>query len=356
MLKRKISGWRIIEYSSTAIEIIGSIGIGLLAGGIILTLLGYDPFEGLSLLLFGGFGDIDYLLSRATFIMMTGLAFAIPMLSGFFNIGGEGQMYVGGLVSLLVAVYTGNGILALIVGGLAGALLGLAISALKVYRGVNEVITAIMLNWTFYYILIYLITSKFYDPLAPHESVKVPALARFGVIELGGSRIHIIFFISLALVLLAYYLLFFTKLGYEIRVAGLSPKTARYAGINPNRAILYSMFLGGLFAGFSGALNVLGFTYYIDNLLTCMHGIGFDGIGVALMGRNHPIGIIFSSIFFSMLILGGQTMQIVINAPKELADTLSGIIIIALALPYTYRMLISYIRTRRLVGKGVSSS
>jgi len=346
---RRLGSWRLVEYSSTAIEVAGSVAAGIAVGGAILALLGYDPVKGLSLLILGGFRDVDYLLSRATFIMMTGLSFAIPMLAGFFNIGAEGMMYLGGLVALVVAVYTGNAAVALVLGSLAGAALGLLIAALKVFRGVNEVITAIMLNWTLHYVVIYLVTARFYDPLAPHESVKVPKGARLGVMDVAGGRLHVIFLVSLAAVALAYYLLYFTRLGYEIRVSGLSPKSAEYAGISPRRAVLNSMALGGLFAGLSGALNVLGFMYYIDNLLTSMAGMGFDGIGVALMGRNNPLGIAFSSVFFSMLILGGQTMQIVMNAPKEVADTLSGIIVIALSLPYAYRMLVSYLRTRRLV-------
>ena len=349
MIKSLIRGWRFSEYLTVAIEVSGSIAAGVGVAALMLYLLGFDPGRGMALLLGGGLTDPDYLLSRATFIMMTGLAFSIPLLAGLFNIGGEGQMYLGGLVSLLTAIYTGNLLLALLAGGIAGFALGLLIASLRVYRGVNEVITAIMLNWTLYYITIYLITNTFYDPLAPHESIKVPPQARFGIMMLGGFKLHVIFPIALILIGLSYYILYHTRLGFEIRASGLSPKAAKYAGLNPKKAMLYSMGLGGFFAGLGGAFNVLGFTYYIDTLLTTMFGMGFDGIGVALMGRNHPIGIVFSSIFFSMLILGGQSMQMELNAPKEVADALSGIIIIALALPQAYRMVISYIRTKRLI-------
>ena len=344
--------WRAVEYATVAFEVLGSIALGLAVAAGVLAGLGYDPARGISLLLLGGLRNPDYLLSRATFIMMTGLAFAIPMLAGFFNIGGEGQMYLGGLTALLAAIYLRNGPLAILAGGLAGALLGLAISALRVYRGVNEVVTAIMLNLVLYYLLVYSITVELYDPVAPHESIKVPAEARLGVVHLAGSRLHIIFFVALALVALAYFLLYRTRLGYEIRISGLSPRSARYAGIDPDRVAMISMSIGGFFAGVGGALNVVGFTYYIDSLLTCMHGMGFTGIGVALMGRNNPVGVMLASIFFSMLILGGSRMQMLMRVPKEVADALSGVIIIALSLPYAYRMLMSYLRTRRLVEVG----
>ena len=353
-LSSLLRGWRLSEYVVIAIEVCGSIALGIGIATLLLHTLGFDPGRGMTLLLGGGFTDPDYLLSRATFIMMTGLAFSIPLMAGLFNIGGEGQMYLGGLISLLTAVYTGNLFLALIAGGIAGLALGLFIAVLRVYRGVNEVISSIMLNWALYYLTIYLITNTFYDPLAPHESIKVPQSARLGLISIGDFKLHIIFPISLIFILLAYFILYYTKIGFEIRASGLAPKAAKYAGLNPEKAMIYAMCLGGFFGGIAGSLNVLGFTYYIDTLLTTMHGMGFDGIGVALMGRGHPIGIVFSSIFFSMLIIGGQSMQMALNAPKEVADALSGIIIMALALPYAYRMALSYLRARRVIAHGGS--
>ncbi len=340
------------EYLQVVLEVIGSILAGFSVAALIMSLMGFDPLKGLYLITFGGLADPDYLLSRSSLIMMTGLAFSVPALASAFNIGGEGQMYVGGLVALAVSLYTPNPILPLASGALAGGLVGLIIGALRAYREVNEVITAIMMNWTFYYLSIYLITTYLYNPLAPYRSVSVPEGSRLATVTLGGVKLHVSFLVSIALTVAAYFLVYHTKLGYEIRVSGLSRKSAVYAGINPKRSFTLSMTLGGMFGGLSGALNVIGFTYYVDQLLTSMYGMGFDGIGVALMGRNNPIGIIFSSIFFSMLLLGGQRMQVSMNVPKELTDALSGVIIISLAMPYAYRMLISYLRVRK-VGKDV---
>ena len=337
------------KYLQIMLEIAGSIVAGLLVAALILMLTGYDPWQGLYTMFIGGLSDPDYLLSRSSLIMMTGLAFAIPALASAFNIGGEGQMYVGGMVALVVSLLTKNAFLSILFGSLAGGGLGLLIGALRAYRQVNEVITAIMLNWIFYYLSIYLITAYYYNPIAPYRSLSVPEEAQLGTITLFNARLHVTFFISLALSLIAYFLVFYTKLGYQIRVSGLSQDSARYAGIKPERTFTYSMAIGGIFGGLSGALNVIAFTYYIDQLLTSMFGMGFDGIGVALMGRNNPIGIVLSSIFFSILLLGGQRMQIAMNIPKELTDALSGVIIIALAMPYAYRMLFSYLRVRRLM-------
>ncbi len=340
------------EYAQVALEIAGSVAAGLLVAALVLALTGYDPWRGLYIMMVGGLGDPDYLLSRASLIVLTGLAFAIPMLSSAFNIGGEGQMYVGGIAALITSLTTGSAYLSLLAGALAGAGVGYITGALRAYREVNEVITAIMLNWTFYYLSIFAITSYLYNPAAPYRSVSVPEGARLGTISLAGFELHSIFPLTVAVSILAYILVYHTRLGYRVRVSGLSPSSARYAGMNVKGIFSSSMALGGLFGGLSGALNVVAFTYYMDQLLTSMFGMGFDGIGVALMGRNHPIGIIFSSIFFSMLLLGGQRMQIAMNVPKELTDALSGVIIISLAMPYAYRMLMSYLRIRRSMRRG----
>ena len=337
------------DYMITIIEIVASAAIGLLVGAIILHAFGYDIAKCYSIVFTKGIRDLNYLLCRASPIMMTGLAFTIPMIAGVFNIGGEGQLYIGALTSILIAHYTHNLVLAFIASAVMGAAIGALIAFLRVYRGVNEVITAIMLNWTFYYIVLYLITNVYYDPAIPHQSVPVPEDARIGFITMPWGSIRATFFIAVVFSLIAYYILKYTKVGYLLRVSGLSPKSAKYAGFNPDKAIIYSMMLGGAYAGIGGALLTLGLVPYIDSTMSIVFGQGFTGIGVALLGRNNPIGIIFSSIFFSILIIGGQMMELLTGAPPELADVLTGVIVISLALPYAYRMMISYIKTRRMI-------
>lgn len=194
-----------------------------------------------------------------------------------------------------------------------------------------------MINWTMFYILAYLISAKYHDPKNPHESVPVPSEARIGGI----------FIIAVLIAILYYYLLNFTELGYKLRVSGLSPKSARYAGFNPSKLILSSMLLGGLAAGLGGALLVLGITYAIDDTLSTVYGVGFTGIGIGLLGRNNPIGIIFSGIFMSGLIIGGQWVELKTGAPPELADTLVGVIVITLAVPQLYREIFKRIRREK---------
>lgn len=326
------------DYMVELLEIILSAIIGFIVAGLILLGLGYDPLRAFSVMISYGYSDPVYLIAKATPLIMTGLAFSIPLLAGVFNIGGESQLYFGALVGLLTAYYTGNWFLAITAGFTAGAIWGGLIAVLRIYRGINEVITAIMLNWIAYYTIIYLIIKYFANPILPQQSVEVPPSAKLSP-EIG-------FILGIIGVLIIYYLLYHTDIGYKMRVSGLSPRSARYAGFNPVTSILYSMLIGGGMAGYGGALLVLAISHSIDVTMSTLYGIGFTGIGVGLLGRNHPIGIIFSAIFFAGLIIGGQWVELKTGAPPMLSDAITGTIVIALSAPYAYRLLIRYLRER----------
>ncbi len=334
------------KYFKIAFEITFSAVTGFLLGAIILWWLGYDPWRIYGIVFAGGISDPDYLLSKATPLMLTGLAFSVPMLAGVFNIGGEGQLYVGAITSLVTSYFTGNAVLGLAVGTFAGALLGGGIAALKVYRDVNEVVSAIMLNWILYFTILYVIVAHLYNPLMPQQSVPVPVTAQVGSIPTPWGSVHSIFFIGAAAAILIYYILYHTKLGYVMRVAGMSPKSARYAGFSPEKSTIYSMMIGGGAAGLGGALLIQGYVHSIDVTMSTLYGLGFLGIGVGLLGWNNPIGIIFSSVFFSALIIGGEMVELTVGTPPELADVIIGIIVIALALPYAYNMLLNKVFRR----------
>ncbi len=337
-----------VDYLTAALEIILSATVGFLIAAILLYFMGYDPYEVFSVLFRYGYGNIGYLLSKSVPYIMTAMAFSIPSLAGVFNIGGESQLYVGAFVALLVTYYTVNPILGLLAGIIAGGGLGLFISILRVYRNINEVIAAIMINWTIYFLMVYLITGIFYDPKIPHQSIQVPKSAWLGEFLSPWGRIKVSFILAVIGALVIYYILYHTNLGYLLRVSGLSPLSARYAGYNPKKAVLYSMLLGGAMAGLGGALHIIGDVHNIDSTMSTLYGLGFTGIGIGLLGRNHPIGIIFAAIFFSGLLIGGQWVELKTGAPPQLTDTIIGIIVIALAIPYAYRMLISMIRRWRM--------
>ncbi len=336
------------DYGMAALEVFLSAAIGFLAGALALLVLGYDPLKVYEVLFSWGYTDVGYLLLKSTPLIMTAIAFSIPALAGVFNIGGESQLYVGALLGLLVAYYIHNAPIAIIVAILGGAGLGLFIALLRVYRGINEVITAIMVNWIMYWLLAYLVTGPFNNPKLPQQSVPVPKSAQIPVFSIGGVNIAGSFILAVIGALVIYYIVFYTKTGYVMRVSGLSPASAKYAGFSPEIAILTSMLIGGAAAGFGGALLVLGDVHSIDTTLSAVYGLGFTGIGIGLLGRNNPIGIIFAAIFFSGLLIGGQYVELFLNAPPNLSDFLIGVIVIALSIPYAYRFIISWIKRRRM--------
>lgn len=324
------------DYLVEALEIVLSVATGFVVAALILIALGYDPGQVFSVMFGYGYSDPEYLLGKSVPLIMTALAFSIPLLAGVFNIGGESQLYVGALLGLIAAYYTHNPIIGILAGFVAGAAWGGLVALLRIYRNINEVIAAIMLNWTMYYIMLFLIVGVIPDPVISHESIPVPQDARLTPIPS--------FILAVAGALVIYFLLYYTDLGYQLRVSGMNPAAARYAGFDPKKAVLTSMLLGGGMAGYGGALLIIGQVYSIDSTMSTLYGLGFTGIGIGLLGRNHPIGIIFAAIFFSGLIIGGQWVELKTGAPPMLSDAIIGVIVIALAIPYAYRLLINYLR------------
>lgn len=315
-------------------EVVFSIILSFLLSYLILALMGYDASRVFSIVLTDGLRNPSYLMARSSPLTLTALAFSVPFLTGVFNIGGEGQFYLGALTSLLVAHFTGNSLLALLTGCLAGGSLAWVIAIIKVKRGVNEVVTSIMFNWILYFTLLYLISTYFYDPLMPYQSVSVPENARIGSLTVASISVPLMFPIAVLISLATYFMIFHSGLGYKMRVSGTSPRSARYAGFDPNRLTMISMVIGGAMGGIGGALLVLGHTHAIDSTMSGLYGMGFAGIGAGLLGRNNPLGIVISSLFLSMLVIGGEAAELRAGVPTELADTLIGVIVIVLSAPY----------------------
>lgn len=337
------------EYIRTIIELLFSALLGFTVAGIFAYLYGYDPLKIYSVMIGRGYLNLNYLLAKTTPLLLAGLAFSIPQMAGVFNIGGESQLYWGAFIGLIAGyltyVSTGIGFLATSAAVLAsvsaGAIWALVTATLRVYRGVNEVVVAIMLNWISYYTILYTIIRHFLDPKISHQSIGMPLEARLAE--------PIGFAIAIIATGIIYYLLYHTGMGYEIRVSGLSPRAATYAGIDPHRSILISMLLGGACAGLGGGLLMLTFTRSIDTTMSALSGYGFTGIGVGLIGRSHPVGIIFSALFVAGLEIGSQWVELATGAPPQLADAIIGIIVISLATPYAYHSLISWYRSRKEV-------
>lgn len=272
------------------VESLAAILIGLIVGALILIFSGYNPVEAY-LALFGEAFTVDGFaraLAEATPIILTALTFALGARTGLFNIGGEGTVYFGAIMAIVLTNVWGNVLMGILGGILAGAVWMAIPAVLKVVRGVNEVVSTIMLNWIAWNVGLYLLL-RLQDPKSAYKTISVPEGARLPLL-VSKSELSIAFILAVLVAVLAYYLLWHTTLGYELRVSGLNESAARYGGINPKKAVMWSFIIGGITSGLAGALEVMGKppSYAITQGLGNVYGYGFDGIGVALVGRNHP--------------------------------------------------------------------
>ncbi len=327
------------------LETLAAAAVGVAAAGLVLLAYGAPVAEGLRLLLLGAWGYPSYLLGRAAPLVLTGLAFALPLHAGLFNIGGEGAAYLGALAALAASLAAG-GLLGplpgLAAGAAAGAALGLLIAVLRTRLGVNEVVSSIMLNWTLYYMTIYTIVVALADPLYPQQSLPTPPDARLP----GGPPAA--FTLAALAALAGHVWLHLTRQGYAARVTGYSEKTSLYAGLDPRRAREAAMLLAGAAAGLAGATIVQALpTYSIDVALSSLYGTGFTGISVALLARNQPLATPPAALFIASLVIGGQLMEEGIGTPPELADLVTGVIVAALAAPHALHTLPRLITRRR---------
>lgn len=320
------------------------LGLGL--GALIMALSGFDPIAAYAALLRGGFASTYALATsaaRATPLLLTGLTFAICVRAGMFNIGAEGQLYMGALAAVTLAYFVLPPGLHQIVGILfamtAGALWSLIPALLRVFRGVNEVISTIMFNWISRFLGFYLIARVLVDPARSSQTVRVPVSARFPLL-IPRTDLSYAVFAALAFAIAIYVLLWHTPTGYEIRAAGLNPRAAKYGGIKSKRTMIMSFLLGGMSAGLAGAAMVMGTppSYVVFAGLSQVANLGFDGMAVAMVGRSHPIGMIFSAFLFGGLAAGARNMQISAGVPTEMVGVVQGVIVMALAVPELLRI------------------
>ena len=315
--------------------------IGLAIGAVIMLGYGYDPVAAYVSLFKGSFGSVfswAESLSNATPLILTALTFAIAMRGGLFNIGAEGQLYIGALaavsVSLIHLPAPLHLVVALLAAMVAGMLWSLPVAILKLTRGVHEVISTIMFNWIAHFFAFYMIANVLTDPMRGEKTISIAETSRFARI-LPGSSLNYGIVVAVIAALLVLFLLWRTTAGFELRVAGHNPESAHYAGISRRKQVLRAFLIGGVLAGLAGAVQVMGRppTYALVTGMSQVANLGFDGIAVAMIGRNHPIGIIFAAIFFGGLMVGGRIMQFSPGVPLELVRVIEGVIILALAVP-----------------------
>lgn len=311
--------------------------LGLLAGAVLMLVTGNNPFEGYTFLFKGGLMNIERIgntLATATPLILTGLSVAFAFKTGLFNVGAGGQMLFGGFCATAVGL-TFNWprpiLLTVMVFAsiLGGALWAVLPGLLKARFNVHEVVSTIMMNWISYWIIYYAVPAYFKGEYLETESRKIPDLASLKVNWLTGlfegSYINLGLFLALVSVVVIAFILNRTIMGYELKSVGYNRYAAEYAGISVGRNIVLSMMISGALAGLGGAVHYVGNASNIQIGLLPSQGI--DGIAVALLGSNSPIGAAFAAVFFGLLYSGKGFMNAMIKIPPEIADTIIASII-----------------------------
>ncbi len=330
--------------------------LALAVSALVILAIGENPVEALRVMLVGALGSgggIGYTLYYATSLIFTGLAVAIAFHGGLFNIGAEGQAYLGGLGVALVCLSLGGWpwYLALPVTIAAAALFGAAWAAipgyLQAYRGSHVVITTIMFNFIASALMVYLLVNVLIAPgqMSPETREFDPSLflptmqemlAAIGL-EIAGSPLNLSFLLALAACALVWLLVWHTRWGFALRTVGANEDAARYGGIDPKRMIVVTMLLSGALAGLLGINEIQGVQHRL--ILNFPAGMGFTGIAVALMGRAHPAGIIPAAILFGVLIQGGSELAFEYpTISPDLVVVIQGVVILfAGALEHMFR-------------------
>jgi simple sugar transport system permease protein len=308
-----------------------SVLLAFIIGCIIMAVLGANPLTALQSLWIGAFGSMRNLgttLSRATPLIFTSLCACFAYRCGVFNLGGEGQFIVGSIVCCWIATRSGiTGlpaiILCLIAGALAGGIWALIPGLLKIYRGQNEMIISIMLNYVATLLMGVVYTNWLREGSVP-QTEAVPDATKLS--RIFGLRVTTAFILSLIVGLLVYYFLFYTSKGFQLRAVGLNMTAAQFNGFAVKKYILFSFVVSGAIAGLGGSAELLGTQYRLINGFAA--GYGFDGVSMALIGQLHPLATILVAIFFAALRVGSTTMQAATGVPTSVSDIIQALVIV----------------------------
>ncbi len=313
---------------------------------LVILAIGENPINALQLMVQGALGSTygwGYTLYYATNFIFTGLAVAIAFHARLFNIGGEGQAALGGLGVALVCIYIPwpHWSLALVAAIAGAALFGAAWAAIPAFlqakRGSHIVITTIMFNFIAAALLNYLLIGAL-KPVGSMEPAtgKFPATTQLPSFQdmfstadnilFRGAPANFSFFVALIACVGIWLLIWHSRIGYEIRAFGHSDTAAKYAGISPTKIIMIAMLISGALAGMMAINNVMGEAERL--ILGSVEGAGFIGIAVALMGRNHPLGIFIAAVLFGFLYQGGAELALWTSIPRELIIVIQALVIL----------------------------
>ena len=338
-----------------------SILIGLLAGALIIAVLGRNPLTAYYNFLQGcglapkgkyatGRGMVTDFLSYIDYLtpmVFAALAVAVAMKTGLFNIGVSGQMLAAGFTATVLVGYSALPAavakpLVLLIGLSVGAVAGGLIGVLKYRFNINEVVSTIMFNYIISYVVSFMINTRYADPVS-RQSVQVGEAGRLTLqgVMIGGYKCNIPlgFFFALAAVLLVRFVLDRTVLGFELKAVGAGRKAAEYAGIRVGRSIVLSMMISGALAGLAGVTYYLGYFGSIQPKV--LPGTGYDAIAVCLVGNSSPFGILLSSFFLQIIGKGATYMSSRSGLESEIASVITGIILLSTTVSMVFRTFVT---------------
>jgi simple sugar transport system permease protein len=314
--------------------------LAAIVGDILILAFGQSPGTVYRLLLEGTWGNaygLGQVLYKATTLTFTGLAVALGLRAGLFNIGAESQLAAGGFVAALLGLMLPAGLPALltlplyvVAAAFGGGVVGVIPGALKARFGAHEVITTIMLNFIVLAFLNYMISAHLKVPDTLHtpeiRAGEMPRLSSF-VEAFHGSPANVVIILALAAAAATWWFLFRTRRGFELRATGLQPSAAEYGGVDVGSVWCRAMLLSGALAGLGGLNYVLGYKHYYEEGFAA--GAGFLGIAVAIVGRSHPLGVVLAALLFATISQGGLAVNALV--PKQIVEVLQAVVIIAVA-------------------------
>ncbi len=289
---------------------------------------------------FSSFDEVGSVLFNSTPLIFTGLAVAIGYKCGLFNIGCEGQLYVAAFAATWVGIYLNLPSVMLVplcIGAamIAGSIWGAVPGFLKAKFGAHEVINTIMMNFVAFALTNFLVISVYREPdqMIPqtaqiHEAARLPRLSNMFPVLSQSNLLDASFLIACACVVICYIFLKYTRWGYELRLVGNAPEVAEYGGINPRVVTVWVMALSGAIAGLAGVADVMGYRHrFLDGFSS---GWGFTGIAVALLGRNHPFGVLAAALLFGLLNKVALDIELILEVPRGLFLVGQGLLIVGL--------------------------
>lgn len=320
-----------------------SICVAIIVGVIVILVVGENPIVAFRELLKGAFGNKVYFantISRAVPLVFCGLSVALSQRCGIFNIGAEGQLHLGAMAVAIMGLYVGGlpHLLAIpllfIAGFVGGAIGGLCVGVLKSRFRISEVIAAIMLNYVFKLFTSWLAAGPFTSRETSVQTIKLAdSLSLSTLVQ--NTKLTTGVFIAIAVVAIMWVFLWRTTAGFKLRATGFNGSAAKANGINSNLLMLLTMGLCGGLAGLAGCTEVLGnYHRFIEGFSP---SYGFTGIAVAILGRNHPVGVVLTSFLFAVLNSGALRMARVTNVSSNVVAVIQSLIIIAVAAPEMIR-------------------